>query len=230
MKEIRDLVKDIEPEMSILDMEGECLYKLVEKYCPENCTIVEIGSWKGRSTIWLAKAAQKKGGFVYAVDPHTGEGYEDKTSFEQFRANVKRAGVEGVVVPIRQCSREAFYNTAIPEVVNFVFIDGNHEYMEVEQDFNRWTLKCRVGKSIIAFHDTIGYEGPRRVVSYILLKVPNLTPIVISGQVVAFRPELKRYKDPRRFKWYIYWKLYSLAFLAVHNLVPKPLKEVLKKW
>src|SRR5574337_1383187 len=68
--ELRELARGIEGWLG--DREGEVLYDLARK-CTGRGAIVEIGSWKGKSTIWLAKGSKAGNGVkVYAVDTHTG--------------------------------------------------------------------------------------------------------------------------------------------------------------
>src|SRR5687768_10612282 len=52
--------------------EGKLLYRL-SKQCTGRGVIVEIGSWKGKSTTWLGLGScAGKGVQVHAIDPHTG--------------------------------------------------------------------------------------------------------------------------------------------------------------
>jgi predicted O-methyltransferase YrrM len=56
----------------LFEREGELLYDLA-KNCTGKGVIVEIGSWKGKSTIWLGKGSKRgKKVLIYAIDPHTG--------------------------------------------------------------------------------------------------------------------------------------------------------------
>ena len=76
------------------DSEGAYLYSLAQQCSKLGC-IVEIGSWKGKSTIWLAKGSESVGGEkVYAIDPHTPDGISEKG----LRENLRMAGVESTVV------------------------------------------------------------------------------------------------------------------------------------
>ena len=70
--------------------------------------IVEIGSWKGRSTTWLALGARLAGRRVYAIDPHH-HSHEDPeaATLAEFQDNLRRAGVADVVDPIVMRSEEA---------------------------------------------------------------------------------------------------------------------------
>ena len=60
------------------DREGEILYNLA-KNCKGKGVIVEIGSWEGKSTIWIGSGS-KNGNKVkiYAIDPHTGSSEHQK--------------------------------------------------------------------------------------------------------------------------------------------------------
>lgn len=145
---------------------------LLENLARENKTgnIVEIGSWKGKSTIRLAKGtiAGKKN-MVFAIDPHTGSPEhkkalgEDLNTYQEFEQNIKKAGVENYVVPIVETSEEAAITFNAP--VGLVFVDGNHEYEYVKKDFDLWYPKL-VSGGIIAFHDN-NWPGPKKLIDEI---------------------------------------------------------------
>jgi predicted O-methyltransferase YrrM len=147
------------------DSEGELLYKTA-KNCMGSGVIVEIGSWKGKSTSWIGRGS-KQGTHtkVFAVDPHIGSNEHQSGgkvwTFEEFKQNIQTTGVEDIVVPLVKTSEEAAREFTEP--VEFVFIDGAHEYEYVKQDFDLWFPKV-IDNGIIAFHDTIGWAGPKRVV------------------------------------------------------------------
>jgi predicted O-methyltransferase YrrM len=125
--------------------------------------VVEIGSWKGRSTIALATgvAARPAGGVVHAVDPHRGgvahrlTGESD--SYEAFLANVDRAGVRDVVDPIRATSAVARRQVADGSV-HVLFVDGSHRHDDVLHDVDAWTPALRPCAAV-AFHDAVAYAG-----------------------------------------------------------------------
>ena len=126
--------------------------------------IVEIGSWKGKSTIYLAKGSLRgKKVTVYAIDPHTGSAEHKKQygkvwTFTEFKNNISRAKVGSVVKPVLLFSTEA--TKKIKANPSLVFIDGAHDYKSVKQDFNAWFPRL-VDGGYIAFHDTILWDGPR---------------------------------------------------------------------
>lgn len=125
--------------------------------------IVEIGSWKGRSTTWLAHGARARGARVYAVDPHCGskEAPEART-LEAFIANLARAGLGGHVELLVMTSAEAV--DVIPAPVELLFVDGDHSVEGARRDAQLWLPRVTVGGTAM-FHDvaTSGYSGPRRV-------------------------------------------------------------------
>ena len=125
--------------------------------------IVEIGSWKGRSTIWLAHGARLAGQRVIAIDRHVGS-HEDPAAatYDAFVANIRRAGVAHVVTPMVISSAEAA--AQFTEGVEVLFIDGDHSEEGSRSDAELWLPKVVIGGTIL-MHDvvTAGYTGPRRV-------------------------------------------------------------------
>jgi predicted O-methyltransferase YrrM len=125
--------------------------------------IVEIGSWKGRSTIWLAHGARLAGQRLFAIDPHS-HSREDASArtLDEFLRNLKDAGVEDVVEPMVMPSAEAA--TAVEGGVEVLFIDGDHSDTGASGDADRWLPRLIDGGTVL-MHDvaTAGYTGPRRV-------------------------------------------------------------------
>lgn len=181
--EIRALVEGIDGWLP--DFEGELLYDLA-RGCKGRGAIVEIGSWKGKSTIWLAKGSKAGNGVkVYAVDPHTGSSEHRQDAgrvwtFDEFKRNMRAAGVEDLVVPILKESVEAAQ--AVSEPVELIFIDGAHEYELVKLDFLAWFPKVLDG-GVMAFHDTIGWEGPKRVVKELVYKSESFRRVGLVGSI-----------------------------------------------
>ncbi|MBI2664402.1 class I SAM-dependent methyltransferase [Candidatus Woesearchaeota archaeon] len=146
--------------------EGRFLYNSARK-CPQSAAIVEIGSWKGKSTVWLASGS-KDGNHaaVYAIDPHTGSSEHKKMfgkvwTFEEFKQNVKAAKVDGLVKPIVKTSEAAARNW--DKKIGFLWIDGAHEYEMVLLDYKLWEPHLIDG-GVIAFHDS-QKGGPKKVVN-----------------------------------------------------------------
>ena len=162
-EEVIRLIEKMDGWLSTVEM--GLLYDLA-KNCKGNGVIVEIGSWKGKSTICLSKGS-KRGNQVkiYAIDPHTGDSKQRERlgkvwTFEEFERNIKSVEDDDVVIPIVKTSEEAAEN--FKEPVELIFIDGAHEYELIKLDFNLWFPKVIEG-GIMAFHDTTGRFGLKKL-------------------------------------------------------------------
>jgi hypothetical protein len=127
--------------------------------------IVEIGSWKGRSTIALALGIRARGeGIVFAVDPHTGapegitEGWSGvhipgglPVTAQEFHWNIAAADVAPFVRSLITTSHEARAQFA-NKTVDILFVDGSHEYEDVKADITDWQPTLKDG-AVVAFND-----------------------------------------------------------------------------
>ena len=142
--------------------EVECLFELGQ-FNERAGVIVEIGSWKGKSTAALARGASRvHDEKIYAIDPHgvpPEEGYLQATR-DEFLDNIKRAGVEARVVPMIMTSEAAVEGWDKP--IRLLWIDGDHRYEPAKLDFTLWEPFLVEG-GILAMHDTIRKNGPKRV-------------------------------------------------------------------
>jgi predicted O-methyltransferase YrrM len=119
--------------------------------------VVEIGSWKGRSTIALALAVRATGRAmkVVAIDPHLGDNGEfqdESETFTEFTRNIERAGVDDLVTPLRSLSHDARPEIADASVA-VLFLDGSHRYDDVRTDLADWISALRPG-AVMAFNDS----------------------------------------------------------------------------
>lgn len=173
-KEIADMARGIEGWL--FEAETVLLYELARKADPKG-VIVEIGSWKGKSSVCMAKGAEAGTKVkIYAIDPHIGSeehqaGGKKVWTFDIFKENIKRMGVENGV--------EAIVNTSVAAAKDFdkpvsmIFIDGAHDFDSVKEDFLTWFPKVIEG-GVIAFHDCSWCEGPRRCVREALFRNPHI--------------------------------------------------------
>jgi len=139
--------------------EGELLW-LASK-AMECKYIIEYGSLQGRSTRALADNLQDDGK-IWAVDPWNGDYYIDYTGdvlnqvdtyvLPIFKENLKDHIATGRVVPCRGFS----YNFLPPNLVDMVFIDGDHRPETVLRDIQQALKSLRPG-GIISGHD---YDHP----------------------------------------------------------------------
>jgi len=151
---VKELIKDVPGWLS--DEEGEALYELA-RACGGKGVIVEIGSWKGKSTICLGLGSRAgRAVRIFAVDPHA------EYRHGEFKDNLERAGITDLVTPVKGLSQEAVAD--FHEPIELLFVDGSHEEDDVRDDFEQWVPKV-VDGGIVAFHDTAWHEGPRKVVA-----------------------------------------------------------------
>ena len=127
--------------------------------------IVEIGSFRGRSTIVLARAASA-GVEVVAIDPHLGsdrgpqeydvdeELGEDDT--RTFRANLDRHGVLERVRHVRRPSDAAHADVGDP--IDVLWVDGAHRYGPALADLRDWGARVRPGGRMLV-HDAFSSVG-----------------------------------------------------------------------
>lgn len=150
---VKPLIADVPGWLT--DEEGEALYELGRR-CSGRGVIVEIGSWKGKSTICLGLGSRAGNGVrIFAVDPHADYRFGD------FTANIERAGIADLVTPVAALSQPAADD--FHEPIELLFVDGSHEEPLVREDFDKWVPKVLDG-GWVAFHDTTWTAGPRRVV------------------------------------------------------------------
>ena len=209
-KEIAWTVRNIAPWDSVTNPEGRLLYKLAKR-CKNGC-IVEIGSWKGRSTIWLAKGSLAGcNPTVYAIDPHTGtathEQYNRKETLDEFHLNMKEAEVTNIVKPLVMTSEKA--SKGWDKSVGFAFIDGSHDYKSVLFDFTTWAC-CMANGGVAALHDTVGYDGPHKVAINHLFKSRKFAHIGVCHKITYAR------KVPRCGNLTMLWKLLLLQVWRIY--------------
>ncbi len=154
------------------DQEGHALFRLAATG-PGAGAIVEIGSFLGRSTAFLAagsRSAEREK--VVAVDHFRGSPEhqpgqafacetlaKEGSTFPRFQANLKRLGLSEQVTPVVASSGEAASRWSGP--VRLLFIDGDHSYEESRADFERWSGFVVPG-GLIAFHDVEVWPGVTR--------------------------------------------------------------------
>jgi predicted O-methyltransferase YrrM len=155
-------------ESALLSTEGELLYHLASRLTGRGC-IVEIGSFKGRSTVYLGHGSRSGSAApIHAIDPHYGSDecqriYGQYNSFEEFQHNIEGAGLTDLVRPHVATSEEVAPGWTEP--IELLFIDGAHDYEYVRADWDLWWPHVVEG-GYIALHDTdvSCYPGVKRVV------------------------------------------------------------------
>ncbi len=146
------------------DDQATALYELAEA-CRPGDRIVEIGSFRGRSTIVIASAAAE-GVEIVAIDPHAGNdrGPQEIVGFEQeartdlvaFERNLKQAGVRDRVRHVRAFSDDA--HGAVEDPIQFLYIDAAHRFAPALADIRDWGRRVPDGGTL-AIHDSFSSVG-----------------------------------------------------------------------
>lgn len=228
MQELEDVYRL--PGMLTL-AEIDCLFQLGQ-YDQRNGVIVEIGSWKGKSTVALARGARKvNGAKIYAIDPHKilpEEGYYEDTEAE-FRATLLQAGVDDCVVPMIMTSEEAARGWN--QSVRLLWIDGDHRYQAAKLDFALWEPHLVEG-GILAMHDTIRKRGPKRVLWEEVFRSGRFQEIAIVDNITAIR-KVRRASFSARLRNYSTLALRALYIAARKGRIANSKsvgRRLLKQW
>jgi predicted O-methyltransferase YrrM len=166
--------------------EGRLLYDLASEADPAGC-IVEIGSWHGRSTIWLAAGAKAgRGATVVAIDPHAGTNLRagGERTDGILRSNLARAGLADVVEVVVATSQDSAVGWSRP--VSLLWVDGDHTYQGVRRDLELW-LPFLTPDATVALHDTFVIAGPERVAHEVLIDTGRFTSFVHAETTTAAR-------------------------------------------
>ena len=147
--------------------EGVALHEAALLVADSAAPMLEIGSYCGKSAIYLGSAAKERNTILFALDHHRGS-EENQPGWEwhepdlvdpevgvidtlpRFRRTIFDAGLEGTVVALVGDSPTVGSRWAIP--LSFLFIDGGHGSEPVHRDFELWTPWIEAG-GILAIHD-----------------------------------------------------------------------------
>lgn len=148
--------------------EGLALHRLARRAARSGLgPVVEIGSWCGKSAIYLGSALRGTGVVCFSVDHHRGSeenqaGWEhhDPTvvdpvtglidTLPHFRRTVWEAGLEGTVVAVVGASETVARHWGVP--CSLVFIDGGHGIEPAHLDYECWSPHVAPG-GWLAIHD-----------------------------------------------------------------------------
>ena len=178
----------------LTEREGRFL-ALAAAATPASGKVLEIGSFKGKSTVGLGAVARRLGfDRVVAVDPFTAPASTDPkigsatSTYEDFVSSLKAAGVEGHVEAHRGYSRELAASWKEP--IRLLWVDGDHTYAGAKADVVMFRPYLAEG-AVVALHDTLNlFEGPLRVVVEDLLESDDFGPAGFCGSIgwAQFRP------------------------------------------
>lgn len=147
--------------------EGLALYEAAASVAVNSSPFLEIGSYCGKSAVYLGAAAKERATVLFALDHHRGS-EENQPGWEwhepdlvdpavgvmdtlpKFRRTIFDAGLEGSVVALVGDSPTVGAVWKIP--LSFLFIDGGHGEEPAHRDYELWTPWVETG-GLLAIHD-----------------------------------------------------------------------------
>jgi predicted O-methyltransferase YrrM len=171
--------------------EGELLFRYAAERLPHGPAL-EVGTYCGKSAVYLGAAARASGGTVFTVDHHRGS-EENQAGWEHhdaslvdpetgqidtlpfFRRTIQRAGLEEEVVAVVGRSTTVSRWWATP--LALLFIDGGHGEQPARDDYEGWAPKVMPG-GLLLIHDVFPdpADGGRPPYEQIYL------PALVSGE------------------------------------------------
>lgn len=158
---------DINTVKGFLDpIEGEALYLYAKQYV-RNDPCLEIGSYCGKSSVYLGSAVKENDQKLYSIDHHKGseeqqpgEEYFDSDLINAegngidtlpfFLETIEKSKLDKFVIPIVSTSEEAYQDFTLN--FDMVFIDGGHSEKAAQKDYELWSQRITKG-GLLAIHD-----------------------------------------------------------------------------
>ena len=147
-------------------IEGEALYSFAKEFTKDG-NALEIGSYCGKSAVYIGSAVKENNQKLYSIDHHKGseeqqpgEEYFDPDLINTegngidtlpfFLKTIKDSYLEGYVIPIVSSSEEAHKDLKMN--FNMIFIDGGHSEEAAQTDYKLWSKKINP-EGLLAIHD-----------------------------------------------------------------------------
>jgi predicted O-methyltransferase YrrM len=160
--------------------------------------IVEIGSYRGRSAIVLARSAPD-GVKVIAIDPHagndrgpqqiTGTVDEGQADNDAFVANLAGAGVSDQIHHVRLPSQTA--GSEVEGPIDLLYIDGAHRYSPARDDIREWGARVVDGGTLL-IHDSFSSVGVTGAIVRLLLGSGRFRYVGRSTSLAEYRRDNPR--------------------------------------
>jgi len=162
-----ELPIDIDQVKGFLDPEeGAALYAAAEREGGRGACL-EVGTYCGKSAVYLGSGVQAAGSILFCVDHHRGSeenqpGWEwhDPETWDAdagamdtlpfLRRTLNKAGLEDCVIPIVGRSRTVARHWRTP--LALLFVDGGHSREEAWGDYRAWSPHVMPG-GLMAIHD-----------------------------------------------------------------------------
>jgi predicted O-methyltransferase YrrM len=168
-EDYNDILTDVKGFLD--EEEGRALYDTALQ-ASRRGPCLEIGSYCGKSALYLGRGCKETGGVLFSIDHHRGsaeqqpgEEYFDPELFDYrtfsvdtlyaFRQTLALAGLEQTVIPVVSHSNTVAAHWATP--LSLIFIDGGHALETVTADYHAWAPLLQPGGWLL-IHDI--FEDP----------------------------------------------------------------------
>lgn len=201
---------DIDQVKGFLDpLEGAALYAAAKESGSKG-PCLEVGSYCGKSTVYLGTACRSVGGQLFSVDHHRGseenqrgEEYHDADLFDPFtgrldslptfRKTLYKAKLEGTVIPIVAASAQVARYWTTP--LSLLFIDGGHSMKAALTDYQLWTRHIQPG-GILAIHDVFPNPADGGRPPYEIYKLASMSGLFEELAMIKSLALFRRLGDP----------------------------------
>ncbi len=173
----------------VSDREAWLLHELA-RLVPPGGTVVEIGSWLGRSSIALAMGLRANAVRLHTVDDHRGienappglpSGPQAR---EMFFENLQRAGVRDLIEHHNVSSDDLAPQWKLP--IDLLFVDGCHEYDAARRDTMNYAPHVKPG-GVVIFHDVAMDSVWRTIKEWVGEKDAAISGVAGTANIVAFK-------------------------------------------
>jgi predicted O-methyltransferase YrrM len=138
------------------------LYAMTHLVRPENA--IEIGSRRGGSAMWIAKAMEEIGfGKLYCIDPFIAAHGGAPGFLAHFAHNLEELGLDNRVELLEMRSDDPDVSPILPDEIELLFIDGDHSYQGAKEDLERYVPHVKSGGCVM-IHDSLCEVGVKAAI------------------------------------------------------------------
>lgn len=170
-----------------LTNEEKISLNILSKQLGPNSIAVEIGSYLGASSCFIANGIKNNNGSLYCIDTWQNQVMPEaeRDTYDEFLKNTEK--YKNIVVPIRGWSNEVVASLKERiDKIDLLFIDGDHSYEACKSDWEQYSPFLKRG-SIVVFHDTGWAEGVKKVITESVINIADKILELLNMQAFRIR-------------------------------------------